>query len=32
MEGYVEGALRKELHIVPFVEHFKATTLVKRHW
>ena len=25
MEGYVQGALRKELHIAPFVERFKAT-------
>ena len=32
MECYVQGALRKELHIVPFVEHFKTTTLGKRHW
>ena len=29
MEGYVQGALRKELHIAPFVEHFKTTTLRK---
>ena len=27
MEGYVKGALRKELLIDPFVEHFKTTTL-----
>ena len=27
MEGYVKGALRKELHITPFVECFKTTTL-----
>ena len=27
MEGYLQGALRKELHITPFVECFKATTL-----
>ena len=25
MEGYVQGALRKELHIAPFVERFKTT-------
>ena len=23
MESYVQGALQKELHIAPFVEHFK---------
>ena len=27
MEGYVKEALRKELLIDPFVEHFKTTTL-----
>ena len=27
MEGYVKGALRKELLIDPLVEHFKTTTL-----
>ena len=27
MEGYVQGALRKELRIAPFVERFKTTTL-----
>ena len=27
MEGYVHGALTKELRIAPFVEHFKTTTL-----
>ena len=26
MEGYVQGALRKELLIAPLVEHFKTTT------
>ena len=32
MENYVQGAaLRKELHITPFVEHFETTTLVKSH-
>ena len=31
MEGYVQGALRKELHIAPFVERFKTTTLGKYH-
>ena len=25
MEGYLRGALRKELHIAPFVERFKTT-------
>ena len=28
MEGYVQGALRKE----PFVERFKTTTLRKSYW
>ena len=32
MEGYVQGALRKELHISPFVEPFKTTTLGKSYW
>ena len=32
MEGYVQVALRKELHIAPFVERFKATTLRKSSW
>ena len=27
MEVYVDGALRKELHIAPFVECFKTGTL-----
>ena len=27
MEGYVQGALRKELHIAPFAEHFKTASL-----
>ena len=27
MEGYVQGVLRKELHIAPLVERFKAATL-----
>ena len=31
MEGYVQGALRKELHIAPFVERFKTTTLGMFH-
>ena len=29
MEGYVQGAIQKELIIAPFVERFKATTLGK---
>ena len=29
MEGYVKGAVRKELHIAPFVESFNTTTLRK---
>ena len=32
MEGYVQGTLRKELRTVPFVEHFKTTTLGKSSW
>ena len=31
MEGYVQGALRKELSIAPFVECFKTTTLGMFH-
>ena len=27
MEGYVQGALRKDLHIDPLVERFKTATL-----
>ena len=29
MEGYVQGALQKELHIAPFVERFKTAFLGK---
>ena len=29
MENYVQGVLRKELHIAPFMKHFKAATLAK---
>ena len=29
MEGYVQVALRTDLHIVPFVELFKTTDLGK---
>ena len=29
MEGYVQGVLRKELRIAPFVEHLKTTTFGK---
>ena len=32
IQGYVQGALRKELFIAPFVEHFKITTLGKSQW
>ena len=32
MEGYVQGAVRKELYIAPFVEHFKTPTLGKSYW
>ena len=31
MEGYVQGALRKELHIDPFLESFKTITLGKSY-
>ena len=27
VKGYLQGALRKELRIAPFVEHFKTATL-----
>ena len=29
MEGYVQGALRKDLRTAPFVERFKTVTLGK---
>ena len=29
MEGYVQGALRKELHVNPFEERFKTVSLGK---
>ena len=29
MEGYVQGAAQKELHIAPLVERFTTTTLGK---
>ena len=32
MEGYVKGALRNELRIAPFVEHFKTSTFAMFHW
>ena len=31
MEGYLQGALRKELLIAPFIEHLKITTLVNSY-
>ena len=31
MEGYVQGALQKELLIAPFVQCFKTTTLGEFH-
>ena len=31
IEGYAQGALRKELRISPFVEHFKIASL-ERSW
>ena len=32
MEGYLQGALRKELYIAPFVERFKTLTLGRSYW
>ena len=32
MEGYVQGTLRKELHITPFIQRFKTITLENTHW
>ena len=32
MEGYVMGALRKELRIAFFVERFKTTPFGMFHW
>ena len=32
IEGYEQGALRKELIVAPFVERFKAGTLRKPSW
>ena len=32
MKGYAQGALRKELHIAPFVERFKTAALRKSYW
>ena len=32
MEVYVQGALRKELHIAPFVERYKTATLRRSYW
>ena len=32
IEGSVQGALRKELLIASFVEHFKTATLRKSYW
>ena len=31
MEGYVKGALPKDLHIAPFVKRFKKMTLGKSY-
>ena len=31
IEGYVQGALRKDLIIAPFEEHIKAATLTKSY-
>ena len=31
MEEYAQGALQKELHIDPFVEHFKIANLGKSY-
>ena len=32
VEGYVHSDLRKGLHIAPFVERFKTTSLGKSQW
>ena len=32
VEGYLQGVLRKELHIAPFVELFKTATLRRSFW
>ena len=32
MEGYAQGALRKELRVDPLVELFKTGTLGKSQW
>ena len=32
MQGYVQGALRKELLITPFIERLKTATLGKSYW
>ena len=32
MEGYVQVALRKKLHIILFVERFETTNLGKCQW
>ena len=32
VEGYGQGALRKDLRIAPFVEHFDIATLGKSCW
>ena len=32
VKGYVQGALRKELLLAPFVERFKTATLGKSYW
>ena len=32
MQGYVQGALRKELLIALFIEHYQTTTLGNSYW
>ena len=32
MEGYLQGALRKDLRNDPFVEYFKTASLRKSYW
>ena len=32
MEAYINGALRKELHIAPVIERFEAATLERSYW
>ena len=31
LEGYVQGALQKEMYVAPFVERFRTATLGRSH-